>query len=580
MKKPKEEEPEREWMMIGLDPKVARRQGMPPQIPVPKDRFEGLADKGLNPDELRGWIKEFFATVPTAQDGNWRRRNAVLVSALEGFVDMKPQWEKAQKAFAEADFEKAIAALKRITTMVPDDHAARMNYASALANAGQYDKAMKQLVLIRESFAGEPDYHLAVAQLHVAKGNTEEAIAELVQGLEARPDHLPSMDALAKLGVLVRIYENPRDPGSLTYVKADAVLGYLKGRWDEEPRGADFYLALLAYHESERRHDVALEAAERAIGAHSGLCERAEIGKIAALCALGRLPEATAAAHSLCERAPRSAGAHVELCKCLARAGDAAGARAEVERALECDPGDQEALVLRFWPEDTQAMAKVQEAIPALESYAAAHAGAAGAWRSLARAKLVVGADEEASALFEKAVVLDPGDDDLRAEWWHELHRAGGYQRILDDVQRLGDMARRSWQLRWNEAEAYRALGKMMEARACYAQLNQDDSLSVAIRKRAKRAASDLGAPPGAGGPEPAPARRVARRKTNRQDAKGAKIESDFVSSLAFSAPWRFIFLLGLRAKPALCGVSDAPAPIGAAVAVLLAVLALLAVAV
>ena len=56
-------------------------------------------------------------------------------------------------------------------------------------------------------------------------------------------------------------------------------------------------------------------------------------------------------------------------------------------------------------------------------------------------------------------------------------------------------MATRDWRLRWSEAEAYRAKGKPMEARSCYMQINGDESLHVDIRKRAKRAAMELGAP-------------------------------------------------------------------------------------
>ena len=47
------------WLLIGLDEKMARRQGLPARIPVPKGEFEGLADKGLNVDRARGWVKDF-----------------------------------------------------------------------------------------------------------------------------------------------------------------------------------------------------------------------------------------------------------------------------------------------------------------------------------------------------------------------------------------------------------------------------------------------------------------------------------------------------------------------------------------
>ena len=97
----------------------------------------------------------------------WRRRNSEIVSALEGFIDKQPLWEKAQKLFGTNEFEKAIKTLKRITVMMPGDHAARMNYANALANRGETDKAFKQLRQIKETFQGEPEFHVTMAQLQV-----------------------------------------------------------------------------------------------------------------------------------------------------------------------------------------------------------------------------------------------------------------------------------------------------------------------------------------------------------------------------------------------------------------------------
>src|SRR5690606_26899154 len=108
--------------------------------------------------------------------------------------------------------------------------------------------------------------------------------------------------------------------------------------------------------------------------------------------------------------------------------------------------------------------------------------------------------DEEALELFEKAVALAPDDEDLRSEWWAELAAKTQYQRIVDDAGKLGDIGSRDWRLRWNEAEAYRGLGRMMEARGCYTQINMDESLHVDIRKRAKRAAMELGTGAAEGG--------------------------------------------------------------------------------
>jgi tetratricopeptide (TPR) repeat protein len=495
----REEEQGREWMILPLEPKLARRQGMPLKVPVPKEQFEGLAEAGLTGDKLIEWIKDFFETAEVAKDGNWRRRNSEMVSQLEGFVSKQPLWAKAQELFAKNEFDKATQTLKRITVMMPEDHAAKMNYANALANQGQHDKAFKQLKQIRDTFAGEPEYHVTVAQVHVALGDHDAAINECVLALEAKPDHLPAMDALAKLGVLARVYTEPRNAGSLAFVRADALLEFLTGHWDSEPRSVDYYVEQMGYHESENRFDAALEAATRAIAAGGAeLVERAELGRVSALRSLGKIDEAIAAAKAYLEKAPKSAAMYVELSSCLRKAGDDAGAAAAVDQALANDPGDQEAICLKHWPDDRGDMMAVSKCLEAIEAHAKAHPEVAGAWRSLARAKLVCGADDEALALFEKAVALAPADDDLRSEWWAELAAKTHYQRIIDDSVKLADLVKRDWKLRWNEAEAYRGLKRLMEARAVYMQINADESLHVDVRKRAKRAAAELGGAPGA----------------------------------------------------------------------------------
>jgi tetratricopeptide (TPR) repeat protein len=479
------------WLLMGLDEKMARRQGLPAQIPVPKAEFEGLAEHGLNIDKARQWVKEFLATSPAGQDGTWRRRNSALVTTLEAFVDNASLWEKAQKAFAENDYEKAVSALKRITIMNADDHAAKLNLASALANIGDFEGALKSFRSIRKTFEGDADYHVAVGHVYLRLQDKDQALNEMVLALEAKPDCQPALEALLQLGVLRAIYENPRDAASLTYVRADSVVQYLGDLWTQEPRDAAFYLEQLAYHERENRHDVALLAAERAVAADPGN-ERAELARVAALRALGRTAEALTAAELYADKAPSSAGAQVEISRALAAAGRDEESRAALDRALTLDPGDLNALLTRFWPADPNDIKSIHAAAPELLAFAEAHPTHAGVWRTLARAYLATGRIDEALALFVRALGITSGDDDLRAEYWGELGRHQRYAEILEDAESIPDMSQRDWKLRWNEAEAYAGLGKKIEARAAFSALNFDDRLHVDIRKRAKRAVQSI----------------------------------------------------------------------------------------
>jgi tetratricopeptide (TPR) repeat protein len=484
---------EGDWVLIGLDEKMARRQGIPARMPVPRKEFEGLAEKGLNIDLSRKWIKDFLTNSPAGKDGAWRKKNSAIVQTLEAFLDKAPLWDRAQKAFSENDFEKAISALKRIASMDPEDHAARLNLASALANTGDYPGALKAFQSIKKTFEGDADYHVSLGHVHLAMQAKDDALNEMVLALEANPQCQPALDALIKLGVLTPIYENPRDATSLTYVRADSVREYLEGQWDAEPRDAAFFLEQLSYHEQEGRHDVALAAAERAAKASGGEgSERAALARVASLRALSRNEEATAAIREYIEKNPGSAAARVELAKCLTVDGKVDEGRAEIDRALEADPGDLIALQFRFWPADPTNLLNMNGAIPALQAFAEAHPTSPGVWRSLARALNAVDRDEEAVTTFAKAVELAPENDEIRAEYWQALIKLDRYDDVLKDAGRLTDIAKRDWKLRWNEAEAYLGSGKKVEARAAFSAINFDESLHVDIRKKAKRAVQQL----------------------------------------------------------------------------------------
>jgi tetratricopeptide (TPR) repeat protein len=487
-----------DWVLINLDQKMARRQGLPAQIPVPKAEFEGMADKGLSIDLTRKWIKDFLVNSEPGKSGEWRKKNSKIVGALEAFTDKAPLWDRSQKAFAESDMEKAISTLKRIVQMDGEDHAARLNLASALANTGDYAGALKYFKEVRKTFEGDADYHVALGHVYVVQKDKDAALNEMVLALEAKPDCQPALDAMVTLGVLRAIYENPRDAASLTYVRSDAVVEYLSGLWAQEARELAYFLEQANYHERELRHDVALAAFDAAIKAAGETgSERAELGRIAALRALGRTGEALAAAEAYAAKAPASSGAQVELAKSLATAGQIEQGNAAINRALELDPGDLAALMFRFWPADANDIKKIHEATPALKAFAEAHPGSAGVWRSLGRAYLAIGNMDEALALFVKAVELAPADDQLRAEYWSELGKQQRYAEILKDAEKIGDMGSRDWMLRWNEAEAYTGLGKKVEARAAFSAINYDDKLHVDIRKRAKRAVKSIDeAPP------------------------------------------------------------------------------------
>jgi tetratricopeptide (TPR) repeat protein len=540
---------EKEWVLIGLDPVMAKQKGFPPRLPIPKTDFEGMAEHGLAIDKARGWIKDFLENSEQGKDGRWRKANATFVTQLEAFLDKAPLLERASKGFAENDYEKAIGAIKKILVVDADDDSARLNLAYAYANSEKLDDALKQFKLVKKTFNSDPDYHVALGQLYLRKENKDEATNEFVLALEAKPDHAGAMDALTKLGILSKVYEDPKDAASLIYIRTDSLVSYLTEQWDAEPeqpapaaegeaaakapapRDEAFYLEQLAYHEREGRPAVAQAAAERAIAAAKKAgkptSERAEVGRIASLRAGGNVDAAIAAAKELAERVPSSVGAQVELARSLRQKGDGEGAKSALDAALALEPGDQMALMLKHWPEDPNDIQAVHATLPTIQAWADEHATSPGAQRNLARALLAVGRHDDAIDLFKKAVDLAADDDDLRSEWWTEMGKQQRHQEVVKDAEKL-DLTKRDWRLRWAEAEAYLGLDKRMEARTLFSAINFDDTLHVDIRRRAKRAVQGVDSGQGLGnvGPDAAAlAEAAAKQIADEAAARAAKPE-------------------------------------------------------
>ena len=472
-----------EWVVIQLDEKVARMHGLPLRVPAPKTEFEGLADAGFELPKLKKWITAFLGVASPA----WRAENVDLAKSYDRFIAKADFWQRGITALQKKDVPGAIAAFKMVSNVDPDDHAARMNLGLAYAQAGDSEQAKKALTAVRATYEGDVDYHLALGQTSLALGDRDTAADEFALALEAKPSSTAALQALAGLGILVAIYENPRDAASLTYVRKDALLESLAEVWGEAPRDADYFLTQVEYHASENRHDVALAAAERAIAASTEAPERAHVARASALRQLGRLDEAQAHLDGLLGKTPDAITARVERARIHMNAGRSAEADADVAAALANDPGNLEALALRF-PLERTLSEQTAGRLVALRAWAEQHPTSAGAWLWLGLLQSKAGAAEDSLDTLKKAVALAPADDDIRATYWIELGRAGKWDAVVADSLTI-DMKTRNWKVRWNEAEAYAALGKKVEARAVYHSINADESLPIDLRKRAKRAA-------------------------------------------------------------------------------------------
>lgn len=468
------------WQLVSLDEKTARKFGVPKTIPVPKGALEDLEKGGLEVETLRRNITTFLSQVgPT-----FRTEHADTAKGLERFIAKVDVRKKAEDALKRGDVASAISTLKMVVNVDPDDHAAALNLAMAVASQGNTDDAIARMKRVRDTFEGDADFHHGLGQLYFSKRMKEEATAEFVSALEANPSHRGALDALVRLGELYAVYENPLDAASLVYLRRDAATSYLREAWEKSPPESGLAEMLAGYHGEEGRHDVVLALVE-IVRTRTPLTPKLLLLQCESLRALERFADAKALAEAHRELGPEFC---VEVSRALRGLGDEEGAQAALRGALAQDPGCLPAIFDAFFPASTDDLSALSEKLPLLADHAAAHPRSPGALRMLARALAAVGKVQEAADAYARAVAEAPEDDDLRAEQWTLFGKESRWGDILAEAAKLPNMAKRDVKLRWNEAEALLSSGKKVEAQAAFSAISMDDRLHVDLRKRAKRA--------------------------------------------------------------------------------------------
>lgn len=247
-----------EWKQ--LDEKTARRRGLPPWIPVPRGQSGEIAREGLDVVVCRTWVNDFLLSSEAGKSGAWRKKNAAMVSSLEAFVDKGLLWDKAHKAFAESDHERAITTLKRIVSMDPDDHAARLDLAAALAAGDDHPGALKALKAIKKTFDGDPDYHVDLGRAHLALHDRDSALNEMANALEAKPDCRAAFDAMTELGILA-VAEYLSGRRAQTAARAEE-----RARAEADARAVEKARTIAASRAEEKARLDALATIKRAMG--------------------------------------------------------------------------------------------------------------------------------------------------------------------------------------------------------------------------------------------------------------------------------------------------------------------------
>ncbi len=132
------------------------------------------------------------------KEKNWRN----AVTGYQQVVELDPghdrAWLKLGKYYLEARaVERVDQAADRVLALHPDHVGAQSLKIAALAVGGHVDDALAQAEQLRTSAPKEVDPALLLASLYAARTRSAEAVTVILQALDAHPDSLELLDALA-----------------------------------------------------------------------------------------------------------------------------------------------------------------------------------------------------------------------------------------------------------------------------------------------------------------------------------------------------------------------------------------------
>jgi tetratricopeptide (TPR) repeat protein len=274
-------------------------------------------------------------------------------------------------------------------------------YLSDLAHAGEYTRATVAAALALEKGSAPDTYDAAKASLDALNAAQSQA---------PRAHALAAYAAFADFAVTLRFGADPSRPsrGETLYraLPRDKPLPYAdaagaartgaSGAIDPARKGIGDAARVLAPGDPMQL-DLALVAGELALAAHDGASATASFKKALALA--------------------NDARAHFGLARALDFAGDAAGAKEEIEATLAASPAHPGALILRAQPrsgavDPGQALADLATVIDGPSRTKASPAELSRAYAARAWVSLERGAATFARDAFARAVALDPRNVD------------------------------------------------------------------------------------------------------------------------------------------------------------------------
>jgi tetratricopeptide (TPR) repeat protein len=351
----------------------------------------------------------------------------------------------------------ALADVERAVQLSPSDPEAVSALAGVYRETGHPEQALKLLQSAIERAPDAVGMRQLLAGMYVARGEDKLAEAQLTEVVRIRPKELAARLQLAAF--YARSQRLDEAERTLQAAAAD-----LPG--SEEAKLA--YAEFLASHRSAARGEQALEA----LIAHDPRNYALQLALGALRQRSGETPQAVATYRAVIARDPRGPAAVTARDRIAAidvLGGRYADAKPLLAEALESNPHDNDALVLRadLSLRDGDPLAAIADFRAVLRD----QPGSVSVLRSLARAHLANGSPVLAEESLRSALAAAPQDVDVRvdlADLLMRTHRAAEAATLLEETVKASPSATAA---RTALIEAYLAKGDLAAARSAAEQL-------------------------------------------------------------------------------------------------------------
>ena len=365
-------------------------------------------------------------------------------------MDVHRAVERAEGHLHARDFETAVAELRRVLARDRANRAALVSLATALGESGRPEEAAEAAQRALALHPEDPELHLTLAGLEVARSRPEEALDALDAALALDPR---SVDArVEKARVLLQRSDELGDGAG----RAEAI-ALLEQVLEEDPDHGRARVAWAEEVEAERGDLEAAGARLREVTVQQPFLAEAwrALGRV--LERQGRTGEAEAAYRGGLRHQPRDPRLQALLGLLLVQRGEAEEAEPLLEAAVastvsplpEVHDGLAAVAVERGdWPRAERQARHAVELAPELAS----------AWNHLAVALEEQGRTEDALDAYGRAVGAD-------GSYWQALFNRGLLLRKQDRVEGAMEMFRRVLELKPGHAASHYELGVLHGAR-------------------------------------------------------------------------------------------------------------------